>query len=210
LTYTYNLFARFGNYVNLQDPKKFVLGVILNYNIDGVVGAYLSENQLEYAQIQFLNLVVNAQGEVRLFFFLFIFLINSFPLFKPLTGTYPIQPSASTSCDLADLQSVLDTLDSTISQMSSYNGTYTRLDPLEFLVIVFVPNHSITTLYLVFFRMQVESSVVKDPFIRCNNFLDALVVIEDSVVIQNTTSCFAEYVSSLLLINPSRHLIYLT
>jgi hypothetical protein len=65
LKLTHYSFARFGNYVNKQDARKFVLAVLLNYDIDGNIGIYLQESQLEYAQIQFLNQVVNAQGEVH-------------------------------------------------------------------------------------------------------------------------------------------------
>jgi hypothetical protein len=65
----HKLSFRLNNYEYNPDPLKYIVGVILNYDVDGILGSFLSEDALPLAQLEFLGMVVNAEAEVFQFLY---------------------------------------------------------------------------------------------------------------------------------------------
>jgi hypothetical protein len=109
------------NYTIERDPNKYVVAMIFNYDIDGQVGTYLEESAMAHARLEFLNMVVNANGEV------FDYINTKRPInhlfscfLKPLTGDYPLTPGIP-ECDYSAFQSILAQITSTISLLNDPN-----------------------------------------------------------------------------------------
>jgi hypothetical protein len=55
---------RLENYTNPPNARIYVLGVVLSYDINGIIGEYLTAEELANQNIQFLNTVVNSNAQV--------------------------------------------------------------------------------------------------------------------------------------------------
>jgi hypothetical protein len=93
---------RLQNYTNTPASQKYVTAVVLNYDIDGVLGEYLSEDELAKSQLEFLGMVVNDQAEVEIIAILSFFhpshplLLSEhvafFPFLSPLSFHHSPEP----------------------------------------------------------------------------------------------------------------------